>query len=507
VTKTNHPSSAKSITLIFPHQLFTNHPAISADRPIQLIEDSLFFGDPHVDAVFHLQKIILLRASMRHYHDELTAQGHNVTLISWRANWTITDHLQKLAEDGVTDIHYCDPMDYLLSRRIARAAERHSLQIHQSVSPMFLTPSNWADDFFAKRKKSPIMADFYRAQRQRMNLLIDSEGQPVGGKWSHDEDNRKKLPTKATVPLTINLSPLADIKSLIASISNNGPPTRGKADEFTFPTTRRQALLQLDDFLDKRFEKFGDYEDAIHTDYRILYHSLLTPTLNIGLITPDEVVERALNAIERKNIPLNSAEGFIRQIIGWREYMAQMYQRHGTSQRTSNFWNFEKRGIPDAFYTGKTGIPPVDEVIARLDRHAYAHHIERLMVLGNFMLLCRIHPNDVYRWFMEMFIDAYDWVMVPNVYAMSQFADGGSFTTKPYISGSNYIRKMSNWPKGDWCETWDGLFWTFIDDYQEEIAANHRMSMMAASLRRMADEKRAAHRSKADEFFTILWSK
>ena len=372
---------------------------------------------------------------------------------------------------------------------------------------MFLTPSNWADDFFAKRKKSPIMADFYRAQRQRMNLLIDSEGQPVGGKWSHDEDNRKKLPTKATVPLTINLSPLADIKSLIASISNNGPPTRGKADEFTFPTTRRQALLQLDDFLDKRFEKFGDYEDAIHTDYRILYHSLLTPTLNIGLITPDEVVERALNAIERKNIPLNSAEGFIRQIIGWREYMAQMYQRHGTSQRTSNFWNFEKRGIPDAFYTGKTGIPPVDEVIARLDRHAYAHHIERLMVLGNFMLLCRIHPNDVYRWFMEMFIDAYDWVMVPNVYAMSQFADGGSFTTKPYISGSNYIRKMSNWPKGDWCETWDGLFWTFIDDYQEEIAANHRMSMMAASLRRMADEKRAAHRSKADEFFTILWSK
>ena len=187
--------------------------------------------------------------------------------------------------------------------------------------------------------------------------------------------------------------------------------------------------------------------------------------------------------------------------------MAQMYQRHGTSQRTSNFWNFEKRGIPDAFYTGKTGIPPVDEVIARLDRHAYAHHIERLMVLGNFMLLCRIHPNDVYRWFMEMFIDAYDWVMVPNVYAMSQFADGGSFTTKPYISGSNYIRKMSNWPKGDWCETWDGLFWTFIDDYQEEIAANHRMSMMAASLRRMADEERAAHRSKADEFFTILWSK
>ncbi len=505
MTTANNPALGTSVTLIFPHQLFFKHPGLTFGHPIQLIEDSLFFGDPQVEAVFHLQKIILLRASMRHYRDELTEKGLDVTLISWKEKWTIENHLQKLAKDGVTDLHFCDPVDYLLSRRIARAAKHHSLRLHQSPSPMFLTPNDWADEFFAKRKKSPIMADFYRAQRQRMHLLIDDDGQPAGGKWSHDEANRKKLPKKATVPKTINLSPPDDIEALVASIKNDGPPTRGEANDFSFPTTRRQALLQLDDFLETRFEKFGDYEDAIHTDYRILHHSVLTPALNIGLITPDEVIERALITTSSNGIPLNSVEGFIRQVIGWREYMAQMYKRQGTEQRTSNFWNFEKRAIPDAFYTGKTGIPPVDEVIHRLNEHAYAHHIERLMVLGNFMLLCRIHPDDVYHWFMEMFIDAYDWVMVPNVYAMSQFADGGSFTTKPYISGSNYIRKMSNWPKGDWCETWDGLFWTFIDDYQEEIAANHRMSMMAATLRRMSDEKRAVHRAKADEFFAMLW--
>jgi deoxyribodipyrimidine photolyase-related protein len=200
---------------------------------------------------------------------------------------------------------------------------------------------------------------------------------------------------------------------------------------------------------------------------------------------------------------MNSLEGFVRQVIGWREFVHGIYHHRGTEIRNGNFWNFD-RPLPRSFYDATTGIPPVDRVIRQLLDDGYCHHIERLMVLGNFMLLCRIHPDDVYRWFMEMFVDSYDWVMVPNVYGMSQFADGGTFTTKPYLSGSNYILKMSDEPKGPWCQIWDGLFWTFIGDHTPFFLKNPRLSMMARSWEKMTPEKQQAHRNAADEFLASV---
>ena len=210
----------------------------------------------------------------------------------------------------------------------------------------------------------------------------------------------------------------------------------------------------------------------------------MTPYLNIGLITPKDVLAQTLDFSIENNVPLNSLEGFIRQIIGWREFVRGIYCMDGNKQRTKNFWKFNKK-LSKSFYEGKTTIDPVDDTIKKVLNHAYSHHIERLMVLGNIMLLLEISPNEVYKWFMEMYIDAYDWVMVPNIYGMSQFADGGLMCTKPYISGSNYIIKMSNYKKNNWSKVWDALFWSFINSHRKFFIKNHRMNMMV----KMYDKK------------------
>ena len=214
--------------------------------------------------------------------------------------------------------------------------------------------------------------------------------------------------------------------------------------------------------------------------------------LNTGLISPYYVVEKTLDYAKTNNVPINSVEGFIRQIIGWREFIRGMYTCKGSYSRNQNYWRFDRK-IPDSFYSGQTGVDPIDDSIKKIIKYGYCHHIERLMILGNFMLLCEFNPNEVYKWFMELFIDSYDWVMVPNVYGMSQFADGGTFATKPYISSSNYIIKMSNYRKGNWSEVWDGLYWNFIKNNSEFFKSNPRLSMMLNILNKMKPEVQNKH--------------
>ncbi|MEJ2004055.1 MAG: FAD-binding domain-containing protein, partial [Cyclobacteriaceae bacterium] len=274
-------------------------------------------------------------------------------------------------------------------------------------------------------------------------------------------------------------------------------------DNFIYPVTHYQAEEWLSDFIEKRIIKFGDYEDAISDRSAFLFHSVLTPALNIGLLTPQQVIEEIMKNHEKTPIPLNSLEGFIRQVIGWREFMRGIYRYKGTYQRKHNFFGHSRK-IPESFWNGNTGIDPLDDVIKKVNQHAYAHHIERLMVLGNFMLLCEFDPDEVYQWFMELFIDAYDWVMVPNVYGMTQYADGGLITTKPYISSSNYIRKMSNYGKGEWSEIWDGLYWRFLHIHRDKFENNQRMNMMMSILDRMDQEKLEAHLEVADNFLGSL---
>ena len=255
--------------------------------------------------------------------------------------------------------------------------------------------------------------------------------------------------------------------------------------------------------MDYRFQDFGFYEDAIVQKESYLNHSILSPLINSGLLQPIEVINKTLIFAQKNKIPLNSLEGFIRQIIGWREFIHGMYLYKGRFSRTQNFFNFTRK-IPKSFYDGTTGILPIDETIKKVLKTGYCHHIERLMVLGNFMLLCEFDPKEVYKWFMELFIDAYDWVMVPNIYGMSQFADGGTFATKPYLSGSNYLKKMSNYPSGDWEKIWDGLFWRFVGIQEEFFKKNPRASMMHYSFQKMDEDKKKTHLNNANEFLKSL---
>ena len=478
-------------TLIFPHQLFANHPAVQKNRRIWLVEDPLFFGnDPHWPAAMHQQKLMLHRASMKAYAAELAAQGCEVTYVEAHDAWKLPQ--------GISSIHLADPADDVLMRRMRKLAQSCGVSLVVHESPNFLTPATFLAPHLAGKKK-PFMAKFYESQRKRMGILLESDGSPTGGKWSFDTENRAKLP-KHHVPPMEPLAPANEFTREAAGyVAKNFPHNSGSTKHFAWPVTRADAEAWLDRFIDERLELFGIYEDAISVQHAVLYHSAITPALNIGLLDPADVVARVLE----KDVPMNSKEGFIRQVIGWREFMRGIYVHRGVEIRNGNFWKFD-RELPSSFYTATTGIPPVDRVIRQLLDTGYCHHIERLMVLGNFMLLCRIRPNDVYRWFMELFIDSYDWVMVPNVYGMSQFADGGTFTTKPYLSGSNYILKMSDEPKGPWCEIWDGLFWTFIADHQRFFLSNPRLSMMARTWEKMPEAKQQSHRLAAEGFLQGL---
>jgi len=225
--------------------------------------------------------------------------------------------------------------------------------------------------------------------------------------------------------------------------------------------------------------------------------------LNIGLLTPEQVLQATLAHAGAHNVPLNSLEGFVRQLIGWREFMRATYEDLGVQMRTANHWQHTRK-IPESFWTGQTGIAPIDDTIKRILETGYCHHIERLMVLGGFMFLCEFDPDEIYRWFMEMFVDAYDWVMVTNAYAMSQNADGGLITTKPYFSGSAYVKKMSNHGKGDWCEIWDGLYWRWIWKQADALGKNPRWAMMVSMARKMDAGKRARHLSVAEAYLAGL---
>ena len=260
---------------------------------------------------------------------------------------------------------------------------------------------------------------------------------------------------------------------------------------------------RFEDFLKNRFDEFGPYEDAVVKEKSILNHSVLSPLINSGLISPNFIIEKSIEYYNKKNIRLNSCEGFIRQIIGRREFIRGVYIAVGSKERVKNFWNF-KRKIPSSFYFGDTGIEPIDDTIKKINKSAYANHIERLMIIGNFMLLCEFDPDEVYRWFMEMFIDSYDWVMVPNVYGMSQFSDAGMMSTKPYISSSNYILKMSNYKKGDWCKIWDSLFWNFMDKQRDFFVKNPRMRMLISSFDKMEETKKITLLETADNYLKSL---
>ena len=494
----------KQISIIFPNQLFEVSPILDFKCEILMFEDSLFWGnDKKYKCINHINKIIFLRSAMYSYREYLEKSGFKVIYGFNVKNFDTSDYLSKYRIETYDNVNIIEPHDYLILRRLNNFFNKNEIKVNILNSPMFLTKDVLKNKFEANNKK-PLMARFYENQRKDLNILVDSNGSPIGGKWSFDELNRRKLPKNQKIPDLKNIQKNKNLIEAEKTILQSDIEYLGTSEHFLYPTNFKEANEWLFDFFENRFSLFGDYEDAITKKESFLWHSLLSPLLNAGLLTPKDVINKALIYADKNNIPINSLEGFVRQIIGWREFICLTYKKYGNNMRTKNFWNFPKKDIPKCFYNATTGIEPIDNVIRNLLKYGYCHHIERLMILGNFMLLCRIHPDEVYKWFMEMFIDSYDWVMVPNVYGMSQFSDGGIFSTKPYISSSNYIKKMSDYKSDGWCLVWDSLFWKFIKDHESYFRRQFRLAMLTRNLDKMESAKLNNHLKIGEEFLENL---
>ncbi|MCS6790516.1 MAG: cryptochrome/photolyase family protein, partial [Bacteroidia bacterium] len=376
--------------LVYPHQLFAVEHLPPA-KEVWVIEEPLYFADPIHAPIFHKQKLILHRASLRRYADQLREAGYVVEY--WAYGELMREGAPRAAEillrraysRGFREVHLFEPVDYLLERRLAWAAERCAVQLRYHDTPGFLT-SRRENLSFQSQQKRYHQTSYYIWQRKRLNILLTPEGQPVGGKWTYDVENRKRLPKGHRSPPIIPAPSDPYVEEATIYSEKHFPQAWGAAGPWWLPTSHESARRWLRTFLEERLHGFGPYEDAFESEEPFLYHSILTPSLNIGLLTPAQVLQETLSYAKETEVPLSSLEGFIRQIIGWREYIRMVYDTIGTPLRKSNLWH-HTQDFPEGWETATTGILPVDTTLRRLYRWGYTHHIERLMVLGSFLFL------------------------------------------------------------------------------------------------------------------------
>jgi len=437
---------------------------------------------------FHKHRLIFYLAAKRKHAAAMRTAGYAVhyKALDGRSDDALfEDKLARfLAESGEPSQLVCFEVENkFMERRLLDFAGSRDLNLEFVRSPMFTCTRERFREYLDGQRK-PFMKTFYEEQRRRLDIMLDDEGEPLGGRWSFDTENRRKLPKSETppdLPDPRHDETVVEVAALVDRLFGEHP---GNSADFWLPVDRATSLAWLDDFIERKLAKFGPYQDAMEPRSPFLYHSVLSPMLNVGLLLPDELIDRATAALQRRQAPIASVEGFVRQVIGWREFVRGIYQNYSERQDEANFWG-HRRKLKDSWHRGETGMPPLDDAIRKAVRYGYCHHIERLMTLSNLMLLCEIDPREVHRWFMALFVDSSEWVMGPNVYGMGQFSDGGLFATKPYICGSNYVRKMSHYPKGDWQDAMDGLYWRFMDKHREFFAKNHRMNMLVRTLDRM----------------------
>lgn len=486
--------------LVLGDGLFDGLPGLPEGTPVLMLEDrELCTRVRH-----HRQKLVLYLSSMRRFRDRLRAEGREVEYVELNETGDET-FLDRLSErlDGVDRLHVHRINDAYLRDGLRARADDLGVELVEAESPMFVTsPDDWAA--YRKRRKRLRMSEFYQDQRLRLGLLVEN-GKPTGGQWSFDPENRKALPKSENPPALWTPDPGETVKEVIALVDRVFPKHYGSAKDFRYPTSHEEAREWLDEFLQIRLDKFGHYEDSLSVRERTVYHGLLTPMLNTGLLTPEEVVERTLERHAVTPVPLNSLEGFLRQIVGWREFMRYVGEEMPEPEDAPNPLG-NRRTLKECWWTAETGLPPLDLVIRRALDHAYAHHIERLMVVGSAMMMCEVSPRASYDWFMELFIDSADWVMLPNAVGMSQFGVGGMFTTKPYLSGSAYLLRMGDYAPGPWTDVWDGLFWRFVGKHRDLFEANPRTKAMTRNLDRMAPDKLARLTAEAERFIDRVTS-
>ena len=476
----------KILRAILGNQLFPIYQInLSKDVPVFMAEDNgLCSYIKH-----HKSKIALFFSAMRSYRDQLNNNGYKVIYYDANNNF-LTSYFDKLLDivksNKIEKIEIYEIEDKPFEKDFLEFCKANNIEITFLPSPMFIDSRGSFKNFLGD-KKFHLQANYYKQMRKKMNLLLEND-KPIGGKWSFDEDNRKKLPSGYEIPKLPIIKPYKEFSEISNVININFSNHPGELHSW-MPHSYEQIVEWLEIFFKERFNEFGHYEDAIDKNEHFINHSVLSSSLNLGLITPKEVIDKSIDYAEKNDIPLNSLEGFIRQIIGWREFIRGIYQNYGDRMVKSNYWS-HKNKLTAAWYDGSTGIEPLDEAIKGAQKYGYTHHINRLMILSNIMNLCNIDPNEIYKWFMEMFIDSSDWVMVPNVYGMGTFADGGIFATKPYICGSSYILRMSNFKKGDWCDIVDGLYWKFIEEKKDFFITNPRLSLMIRALEKLNPDRK-----------------
>ena len=451
----------------------------------------------------HIQKVIAFFASMRNFAAYLENRGHRVRY------FRITDSdnpqqlpeliRQALQETSAGRFEYQLPDEYRLDRQLRGLCEELNLETEAVDSEHFYTARGELAALF-KGRKQLLMESFYRKMRQKHGVLMQG-GQPTGGKWNYDAQNRK--PWNGQPPIPHERGFRKDLSTLETEIREAGVETIGQVDasQFGWPTSRQDSLAVLRHFCDVLLPHFGDYQDAMHSEHNYLFHSRLSFALNSKMLTPREVVDKVEETYHnnREAVHISQAEGFIRQILGWREYIRGVYWKEMPSYARCNRLGNQGE-LPGFYWTGKTRMACLSHAITQSLEDAYAHHIQRLMITGNFALLAHVHPDQVDAWYLGIYIDALEWVELPNTRGMSQYADGGLLATKPYVSSGNYIRKMSNYCKGcayspnrrtgeDACP-FNALYWNFLESKREYLQENPRMGMMYSLLDKLdAGEK------------------
>lgn len=489
-----------------------------------------WFGEVRADVVYvlmevrsetdyvrhHAQKVLGIFAAMRALAAQLKAEGHRLRYVAiddTSNRQSLTANLDALiAHYGAAAVEYQAPDEWRLDQQLSRWGADCAVPVQAVDSEHFYTARDEAARQFAG-KKQWLMESFYRQQRKKHRVLMTHDGQPEGGQWNFDADNRK--PWAGTPAAPADNRPCHDHSALWQSIVAAGVQTIGKpqAQAFRWPLNRAEALQQLDHFIANTLPHFGDYQDAISHKSWHLFHSLLSFALNTKMLHPREVVQRAEQAWRDGQAPLHAVEGFIRQILGWREYVRGMYWAHMPGYTESNHLG-HSRPLPEWFWTGRTRMACLASAVGQSLEHAYAHHIQRLMVIGNFALLAGLDPIELHHWYLGIYIDAFEWVEAPNTLGMSQWADGGRLATKPYASSAAYLQRMGDHCKGcaydpkarigEQACPFNALYWDFFDRHGPHFQGNPRLGVVYHQLRRMDVEALTALRQQAAITLTRL---
>ena len=466
----------------------------------------------------HIQKVVGFFAAMRRFADALRADGHDVysvTLDDPENTGTLTGDVERVAQAlGVDRVEVQEPDEHRMDQAFRDLADRLDVGLHITPTEHFLTDRMDVTEQFGDKR--PLMETFYRAMRRRYDVLMDGD-EPVSGRWNYDAENRRKLPKSIEIPPPLTFD--HDVSDLVEMVRDAGVETIGRIDPeaFIWPLDRGEALRLLDHFIDHCLPNFGAYQDALTDRGWSLFHSRISFALNLKMLRPLEVI-RAVEAAwseDPERVTLAQAEGFIRQVLGWREFVRGIYWANMPRYATLNHFDHEAP-LPDFYWTGETDMACMAHAIGQSLDHAYAHHIQRLMVTGNFALLAGVHPDAVDAWYLGIYIDALEWVEMPNTRGMSQHADGGIVGTKPYISGANYLSKMGDHCRGcrydpkkrigeDACP-FNSLYWRFIGVHRDRLAGNHRMAMMVRLWDRFSDEERTAILDEGERQLTRLRS-